>query len=62
MLYQLLQVSVTHIDPLPIGRARPVHVPHDIPREAHLLNPGNPLVDVGDNRLEKMAVDRNDLA
>jgi len=62
LLHELLQVSVTHIDPLPVGRGRPVHVPYDVPWEAHLLDPSNPLVDIGNNGLEKMTVDRNDLA
>jgi len=61
MVDKLLQISVTHIDPLPISRARPIHVSYDVPREAHLLNPSNPLVDIGNNGFEEMAVRHNDL-
>jgi hypothetical protein len=60
--HELLQISIAHIDPLPINLARPVHVPYDVPRDPHLFKPGNPLIDVGNNRLEEMTVSSDDFA
>jgi len=44
--HELLQISVAHINPLAVGRARPIHVPYDVPGEPHLFKPSNPLIDV----------------
>ena len=53
---------MTHVNSQPVRRTWPVHVSHDIPGKPHLLNPSDPLVNVGDNGLEEVAVRRDDLA
>jgi hypothetical protein len=60
--YELLQISMADIDTLAISRVWPVHMSYDIPREAHLFKPGNPLIDIRNNRLKEMTIGSDDFA